>query len=195
MVNFIMIFYGNIMPLIIMVTFILVALFLLWLNTQRVEMMIFQFAQPPNSVRNSGTSPASCQAPSRLPYIAPTTPAADLETGFFPWKNNENYEKSWVLYIYNLWKICFYTLPASAMCDCCGSWPAKIMFGAILPLWSFQVKFIRAPRIAMKIAFSLEGKSLSWRLWQAHMLLLILCHTISPFSPLISPMISDYNIL
>ena len=84
MVNFIMIFYGNIMPLIIMVTFILVALFLLWLNTQRVEMMIFQFAQPPNSVRNSGTSPASCQAPSRLPYIAPTTPAADLETGFFP---------------------------------------------------------------------------------------------------------------
>ena len=61
------------------------------LNTQRIKMMIFQFAEPPNLVRNSGTSPApaSCQAPSRLPYIAPTTPAAELETGFFPWKNDK----------------------------------------------------------------------------------------------------------
>ena len=61
------------------------------LNTQRIKTMIFQFAEPPNLVRNSGTSPApaSCQAPSRLPYIAPTTPAAELETGFFPWKNDK----------------------------------------------------------------------------------------------------------
>jgi len=51
-----------------------------------LNIVIFQFAEPPNLVRNSGTSPApaSCQAPSRLPYIAPTTPAAELETGFFP---------------------------------------------------------------------------------------------------------------